>query len=141
MKSRQLDIVKHRSGSRRQRAFTLIELMVVVMIVAILAAIAYPSYVSQVRKGYRAGAQEFLLDIAQRQQQYFLDNRRYAPDLGTLGVSVPGELAGRYSFASVDNDDARPPRFTATATAIGVQAEDGNLAIDQTGVKSPSDKW
>jgi Tfp pilus assembly protein PilE len=49
------------------------------------------------RRAQRAG-QQFLLDIAQRQEQFLLDQRQYAAVLGTggLGSSVPSELATRY---------------------------------------------
>jgi prepilin-type N-terminal cleavage/methylation domain-containing protein len=58
----------------RTRGFTLIELMIVVAIVAILAAVAYPAYTSHVRKAHRAAAQSCLMDLAQKQTQYLLDN-------------------------------------------------------------------
>ena len=57
---------------RAGRGFTLLELMIVVAIVGILASIAYPSYMDHVRKGNRAKAQAFLMDVAQRQQNYLL---------------------------------------------------------------------
>ena len=60
----------------RQPGFTLIELMIVVAIIAILAGIAYPSYMDQVRKGNRAKAQAFLMDVAQRQQSYLMVHRQ-----------------------------------------------------------------
>ena len=49
---------------RQVSAFTLVELLVSIAVIAILAAIAYPAYVSQVIKGNRAAAQQFMLDIA-----------------------------------------------------------------------------
>ena len=51
----------------RARAFTLIELVVTVALVGIVAAIAYPAYVTQVVKGNRSAAQQFMLDIATAQ--------------------------------------------------------------------------
>jgi type IV pilus assembly protein PilE len=73
-----------KSRDARPRGITLIELVAVMAIVALLAAIAYPSYVSQIRKSKRAVAKSTLLDAANRQEQYFFDNRTYADAMNKL---------------------------------------------------------
>jgi type IV pilus assembly protein PilE len=130
----------------RQAGFTLIELMVVVAIVAVLAAIAYPSYTSHLRKGRRAEAQSYMMDIAQRQQQYFTDNRTYALDAGGVTAAsvlhapaTPADLGGYYTIAT--SAGAVTPSFVITATAIGQQATDGDLTLDNTGAKTPPGRW
>jgi type IV pilus assembly protein PilE len=122
--------------------FTLVELVIAVAIVGILAAIAYPSYQAQVRKGHRAAAQSYLMDLAQRQQQYLLDARAYAGDAPTLGyAATPNEVSPWYTVA-VAAPVVSPPTFTITATAVGNQALDAAaLSIDNFGNKIPSDKW
>jgi len=124
-----------------QLGFTLIELMVVVAIIAILAAIAYPSYASHMRKGRRAEAQAYLMDLAQRQQQYFTDNRSYALDAGGVtAASILRASSGPNSFYTIATASRSVnPSFVITATAIGTQAPDGNLTLDDTGTKSG--KW
>ena len=123
---------------RRQDGFTLIELMVVVVVIAVLAAIAYPSYQQQVKRGARSAGQQFLLDIAQRQEQFLLDQRQYASALGTGGLnsSVPSEVSSRYQ-APVFNvpAGATPPSYTITLTPIagGLMASDGPLIVNSLG--------
>lgn len=124
----------------RAAGFTLIELMIVVVIVAILAAIAMPSYQNYIRKGRRAAAEGYLMELAQRQQQYFIDNRAFAGDAPTLGyATTPSEVAPYYTV-TVTPDAGPPPTYALKATATGDQTKDscGNLTINSAGTKSSS---
>jgi len=126
----------------KTRGFTLIEVMIVVAIVGILAAIAIPSYQAYVIRSRRTSAQSHLMDVAQRQQQYLLDTRSYAPDLATLSVTTPTNVATYYTI-TIAVANGTPPTFTVTATPIvgTPQATDVTLTIDNAGVKTPSTNW
>jgi type IV pilus assembly protein PilE len=74
----------HRDGSpatgtarRRDRGYTLLEVMITVAIVAIVAAIALPSYNDYVTRGKIVEATSSLSDMRIRLEQYFFDNRQY----------------------------------------------------------------
>ena len=123
----------------RQRAFTLIELMIVVAIIAILAAVAYPSYQEYVIRTNRADAQQFLVDIANRQDQYLLDVRSYGT-LAQLGLAIPNRVNQFYTI-TVTPADGPPPTYTlSTAPKAGtMQAGDGTLTLDSTGARTG--KW
>ncbi|MDP1716460.1 MAG: prepilin-type N-terminal cleavage/methylation domain-containing protein, partial [Burkholderiales bacterium] len=89
------------NAKKRHAGFTLIELMITVAILGILAAVAYPSYQDHLRKGRRAAAQNFLMEVGNRQQQYLLDARNYAAGsaaLTTLNLSVPTDVSRFYTI-------------------------------------------
>jgi len=120
---------------------TLIELMVAVAIVSILVSIAVPSYALFMKKSRRGEAESALMDIAQREQTYLLDQRAYA-DLATLNTSVPSDVTAYYTV-TMPPPGATPPTFTFTATpkAGTAQAGDNTLTIDNTGAKTPTSVW
>ncbi|WP_439107209.1 type IV pilin protein [Congregibacter sp.] len=129
----------------RHSGFTLIELMIVVAIVAILVTIALPAYQNSVVRANRGEAQAFLMDVAQLQQQFLMDARRYAADVATLGETVPDRVQGNYTITFATSAGP-PPTFTITATPVAGtgQVADGILTIDNTGQKlrgSPGVDW
>ena len=135
---------------RISRGFTLIELMIVVAIVGILAGIAYPSYMDHVRKGNRAKAQAFLMDVAQRQQNHLLVHRQYAEILSDLGLTVGAEgggmgadlatLAAAYDLNGIDLGVVKepPPTFNMRLNPQpdSLQASDGSLCLANTGARA-----
>lgn len=125
--------------TNRAKGFTLIELMIVVAILAVLSAIAVPQYQGYVLKGRRAAAQAFLLQAAQRQQQYFLDNRSFAPSLSGLGLSMTSDVSPYYELVDITTG-AAPPTFTIEIKPIGSQtrSNEPNLKIDSSGNRTPS---
>lgn len=125
---------------RRASGFTLIELMITVAIVSILVVVAYPSYQAYTIRAIRSQGQQFLTDLAQRQEQYFLDARSYATGVGVaagqINLTIPDQVAGKYQAPVFNvNNAAIPPTFTITLTPIagGTVSGDGQLVINNLG--------
>lgn len=129
--------------STKNYGFNLIELLIAVAIVAILAAVVYPSYVGSVAESNRTEAQRELLRIANLQEQFYIDFRRYTNDMSDLGLGADPFITdqGNYSIDATINQST----FTLTATATGNQkTNDAScqlLTVDETGQKSPSTCW
>ena len=144
-------------GQTQRSGFTLIEMMIVVAIIGILSAIAYPSYQSYVRRGNRSEAQQFMLDISSRQEQFVLDSRRYTATLAAGVAGAEGLNMTRQDWTCVTTTCSNnkysiavalvvgpPQTYTITATASGTQLADGDLTLTSLGVKSRSlgdGKW
>lgn len=129
---------------KKNRGFTLMEVMIVIVVVGILAAIAIPAYTAQVRKSRRAEAQAVLISIGARQQQMLLDTRGYVATVADLSVSVPDSVSLYYTLA-LTADNTTVPTFTATATPVTASRQNddscGAMSLDQTGKRMPSSCW
>ena len=134
--------MKQPSHARPHGGFTLIELMITVAIVAILASIALPSYRQYVIRSKRSAAQAQMMDIANRQQQFLLANRRYADKtaLTASGYALPSEVGVTYSY-DITLSTGDVPGYTLTLTPQDGQASDGSLTLNSEGVKTPAGKW
>ena len=142
--------VSGREQLRRNVAgVTLMELLIVVAIVGILGALAYPSYRQYIIRSNRAIAKSALLQVADRQEQYFADNKSYAANLTGLryptngfmvnndGAIVAATSPDRLYAISLTNTSATT--FTANAAPQLMQASGdvvcATLTLTHTGVR------
>ena len=120
---------------QRTRGFTLIEVMIVIVVIAILAAVGIPSYREHIARGQRSQGQQFLSDVAQRQEQFLLDRRQYAATLAGMNMTQP---AMKYDAPTVTPDNAAtPPSFVVcmnpSAGSNLAARNDGTLCINSQG--------
>jgi type IV pilus assembly protein PilA len=92
----------------RDRGFTLIEVLVVIIIIGILAGIAIPVFLNQRKKGYDAQTKSDLINMAIAEETYLTDNpgsySSSVPTLLTLGfkesANTSSPSASAHSSAS-----------------------------------------
>jgi type IV pilus assembly protein PilE len=130
-----------RVGAGHTAGFTLVELVTVVAIIAVLAAIALPGYQQYIARANRTAAQSLMLDLANREHQYFAANRTYATS-AQLGFAMPADVTLYYT-AAIALVAGPPPGFAITFTPVAgsAMATDGTLMLDGAGKKTPADKW
>ncbi|MDD0844519.1 type IV pilin protein [Pseudomonas sp. Gutcm_11s] len=131
---------------KQQKAFTLIEVMLVVAIIGILAAIAVPNYQEYVTRTKRSEGMTLLSDAAAQQERFYAQNNSYVTDNNDIAkLGLRNTDAGNNKVMS-DNSyytltissDAGDGGYTLTATqAIGDTAC-GNLTLNALGVKGRS---
>jgi len=124
----------------REKGFTLIELMIVVVIIGILAALAIPRFMQATTKSKQSEAKQLLKQVYTMQRTF-----RQASNPGTYGDNGVTAVAGgtfpaigveimvgaAYSYAMVAAADA----FTCTATAnLDDDATIDTWVIDETGL-------
>lgn len=119
----------------RSRAFSLVEVLVVVAIVGILAVLATTSVERYGLHARRTVAYEALLTVAHAQELHRAVFSRYADTLPAL--DVPASAAVAYT---IELDHGMLPGFRARATPVGRQRRDacGTLTIDHLGRRSSS---
>ena len=108
---------------RKERGFTLIELMIAVAIVGLLAAIAYPSYTQYVRRGKIVEGLGELAALRVRLEQYYQDNRDYGSSASGCGVPMPSQPS--FTFSCTWRPGGTSQSFIATATGLASAGMDG----------------
>jgi type IV pilus assembly protein PilE len=137
--------------SYKQKGVSLLELMIVVTIVAIIAAFAYPSYMRYIVNTKRSVATSALLQIADRQQQFFMDNKTFTNNLMALGFAASPLLLKDDGSSTVAGDpdavysvslsNVATTTYTITAAPLHGQQRDtacGSLTLTRAGVRGNS---
>jgi type IV pilus assembly protein PilE len=131
---------------KKNKGFTLVELLVVVAIMGLLVAIALPSYRRSVLKSHRADAQISLSSLATQQEKFYFRTNNYADDFSDIVNDVSA------SIVTIDSDEAyytitldAPAdlrSWSMTAVPQGDQADDlacAEITLTSLGAKTAKD--
>ncbi|HZX58206.1 MAG TPA: type II secretion system protein [Mucilaginibacter sp.] len=124
---------------KRVKAFTLIEILVVLVIIGILVLLALPNLLPIITKAKATEAKVQLKHVQTLEQSYFYEHSRYSKDLAEIGFIQDklttegdnGRANYRIEITSVTNTT-----FTARATSVKDLSGDGKFnvwEIDQDG--------
>lgn len=125
----------HRTHGSRRTAFTLVELLVVVLIIGVLAAIAIPKFGGSKDRAYVTAMKSDLRNLATAMEAYFNENNnKYATDLralattfrATTGVTV---TLGATSQTAWSATAAHAASHTTCTISVGGSSPDEGVPI------------
>lgn len=111
-----------------KKAFTLMELIVVVIVIGILATIALPQYGRFIERSRMSEAINILGVIREAQIRYAVEYDVYANNMAGLGLNLSGGGSGRYfDFSPLDTGNPLDVvnQAVALATRNGIQVGGG----------------
>jgi len=124
----------------KQKGFTLIELMIVIVVIGVLAAIALPSYADYVKRARRADAKAGILAIQLAQEKWRVNNSAYTSDLMDLGYATSDNESSIDGYYTLDiAAGATGVSYTVTAAIDSSTAQSGDscgtftLTVDAAG--------
>ena len=101
---------------KRLQAFTLTELLVVVIVLGILAAVAVPKFSRVLETRRTAEAEEMLSAVRMEQEKRCTLGQGYTGDFSKMST---------VAYANIGNSQAKTGNYTYTLTATGVSAKRG----------------
>ena len=125
--------------NNKNKGFTLVELMIVIAIIGILAAVGYPAYTNAVTKGNRADAIDSLMSLANRMEEYYMNNDTYVgATINAAGTGTVGSNQSSDDLYTLSITSATAYAYTLTATPKSADTECGNLILNSLGQKTDS---
>ena len=118
-----------------KKAFTLIEVLVVVLIIGILAAVALPQYTMAVNKTRFANLRTLAITLARSAEEYYLANNEYPSSFDEIALNLPANFTtapvANYATCGTNNEIycCIIPESSGWAQAISCGRKDYSFAV------------
>ena len=118
-----------------RKAFTLIELLIVVVIIGILAAIGIPKFANSKSKGYITAMKSDLRNLISAEESFFSDSARYSTNVtslnfkSTTGVTAPAITIYAGAWTATNSHT----QLAAIQCGIGVNTTNPMIAVSGEG--------
>lgn len=125
-----------RQAAREEDAYSLLEIMIVIVIIGILALIAVPKFTGVTVKAKMTEAKTMLKQVHTLQTAYHYERDVYAKELGAIGFEqapLVTEGEGGSARYRISIEEASPQGFTALATAVVDYDGDGQMNVWEVG--------
>ena len=119
----------------KNRGFTLLELMIVVIVIAILATLAIFNYAKYGYRTRRADGKEMIQRVAAAEERYYTNFNKYTTTLSDLNFTSGISAKTYYLVTPANGTSGDTQTYKLSAVPQGVQANDvcKNLTLDNTG--------
>jgi len=111
---------------KKEKGFTLIELMIVIAIVGILAAVAIPQFTTYRTRSLNSSAKADLRNAMTAQEAYFVDLEDYADTTNTL-------IGDAYGLYLSENVELRIKSASSTTYSMVTWHSSGNMSYTIAG--------
>jgi uncharacterized protein (TIGR02145 family)/prepilin-type N-terminal cleavage/methylation domain-containing protein len=147
---RKFKLLVHKTyNSKKQRAFTIIELLVVVVIIGVLAAITIVAYSGMNQRAIGASLASDLSNAAIQLKMFYAENSLYP---GTVRCDIPDSSTNKCiktstgnTFDYTPNNASNPPSFSLTATntsgAVYIVTDSTAVSVPVSLADSDPDNW
>ncbi len=115
------------NNMKKEKGFTLIELMIVIAIIGILAAIAVPQFVAYRMRAFNASGKAVVHNLKADQSNLYSETSRYGVIDGTARTLI--DSAGLGTAASVSTSVTAGLNIPSTSTVVGARLTNTRLAV------------
>lgn len=129
---------------KKQKGFTLVEIIIVVAIISLLAAIAVPAYISFIQRAKETSVLAYLGKVKKAQETHRLENAadQYSgsfDELETTGfvddsVGAASRVANEYQLDLSAGVSSGEPVWHILADPLSLNPKARHFYIDQTGI-------